>query len=398
MRILHATDTFGPTIGGIEVLVRDLATRQAAAGHHVTVLTRTPDLPGTGLGVLDTADERVENVTVVRERRRMAELVRTSDVVHAHVSACSPLALRTAEVAAALGVPTVAAVHSMWGSGWPLVRAVAGARGWLGAPIQWAAVSEAAAGPVRRALPGRSVFVLPNAVDVGAWRPQSRLAAPLLPSPTLQAATLPAPSVLTVVSVMRMAHRKRPLALVETLRRVRRDLSPQVRLRAVLVGDGPQRPAVRRAVARHGLDGWVSVPGAMDHAAIKDLYRSAQVFVAPATLESFGIAALEARAAGLAVVTRAGTGVSDFVTHGQDGLVVGSDDELAAGLLRLCTEPRLLDDLLRHNATHAPSFDWSDVLWRNTYGYELAAELVGRRVDAARSQASLSRLPPEFLA
>lgn len=373
MRILHATDTFGPTIGGIEVLVRDLAARQAAAGHDVTVLTRTPgpDSPDVG------------PVTVVRERRRMAELVSSSDVVHAHVSACSPLALRTAEVGASMGVPTVAAVHSMWGSAWPLVRAVAGVRGWLSAPIQWAAVSEAAAGPVRRALPGRSVIVLPNAVDVGAWAPQSRP---------------PSPGAVTIVSVMRMTHRKRPLALVEALHRLRGELPSGVPVRAVLVGDGPQRPAVLRAVARHGLDAWVSVPGAMDHAAIKDLYRSAHVFVAPATLESFGIAALEARASGLAVVTRSGTGVSDFVLHGQEGLVAQSDGELADGLLRLCTDPRLLDTVRRHNATHPPSFDWSDVLWRNTYGYELAAGLVGRRVDAAPSQASLSRLPPESAA
>jgi glycosyltransferase involved in cell wall biosynthesis len=369
MRILHATDTFGPTIGGIEVLVRDLAARQSAAGHHVTVLTRTPGPEASG----------VAPVAVVREPRRMAELVRGSDVVHAHVSAFSPLALRAAEVAASQGVPTVAAVHSMWGSAWPVVRAVAGARGWLTAPIQWAAVSEAAATPVRRALPGRSVIVLPNAVDVGAWSPQTR-----------PGATGP----VTIVSVMRMARRKRPLALVEALRHLRVQLSPDVSVRAVLVGDGPQRPAVLREVTRYGMDGWVCVPGALDHTEIKDLYRTADVFVAPATLESFGIAALEARAAGLAVVTRAGTGVSDFVTHEQDGLVAESDAALGAGLLRLCTDSRLLGELRNHNLSRPPAFDWSDVLWRNAYAYELASELVGRRVPLS-PQALLGPVRPE---
>jgi glycosyltransferase involved in cell wall biosynthesis len=349
MRILHATDTFGPTLGGIEVMVRDLAARQAAEGHEVTVLTRTPGPASSDV-----------TVTVSRDPSLLADLVRRSDVVHAHVSAYSPLALRAAETAAAAGVPAVAAVHSMWGSGWPLVRAVAGARGWLGSPIQWAAVSEAAAGPVRRALPGRRVIILPNAVDVAAWATDARPAGP---------------HVVTIVSVMRMVRRKRPLALVETLRRLRDQLPPDVRIRAVLVGDGPQRPSVLNAVARHGMDGWVSVPGSMDHEAIRDVYRSADVFVAPATLESFGIAALEARAAGLAVVTRAGTGVSDFVTHEQDGLVAGTSAELASALVRLCTDPRLLADLRTHSARHPPAFDWSDVLWRNAYGYELAAEL-----------------------
>jgi glycosyltransferase involved in cell wall biosynthesis len=373
MKILHATDTYGPTIGGIEVLVRDLAARQAALGHDVTVLTRTPGPEDSGVAA----------VSVVRDPGRRAELVRRSDVVHAHVSAYSPLALRTAETAAALGVPAVAAVHSMWGGAWPLVRAVAGARGWLTAPVQWAAVSEAAAGPVRRALPGRSVIVLPNAVEVAAWPPP--------PNATVNGAV-------TMVSVMRMTRRKRPLALVETLRRLREELPPDIEVRAVLVGDGPQRPAVLREVSRHGLDSWVSVPGAMDHEQIKALYRTATVFVSPATLESFGIAALEARASGLAVVTRAGTGVSDFVTHERDGLVAETDDELAAGLLRLCTDPRLLATLRAHNIGHPPAFDWSDVLWRNAYGYELAAELVRKPVESTLPQVSLSDLHPESAA
>lgn len=369
MRILHATDTYGPTVGGIEVMVRDLAARQAAAGHDVTVLTRTPGPASSGPAP----------VAVIRDPDRMADLVRRADVVHVHVSAYSPLALRTAETAAALGVPAVAAVHSMWGSGWPLVRAVAGVRSWLTAPIQWAAVSEAAAGPVRRALPGRSVVVLPNAVDVGAWAPSVSVADS---------------GPVTMVSVMRMARRKRPLAMVEVLRRVRQDLPADVPVRAVLVGDGPQRPAVLRAVSRHGLDSWVSVPGAMDHAEIKALYRTADVFLAPATLESFGIAALEARAAGLAVVTRSGTGVSDFVNHEREGLVARTDEELAGALLRLCTEPRLLADLKAHNASHPPRFDWSDVLWRNAYAYEQAGELVHRPTQTS-PQARLQDLRPE---
>jgi glycosyltransferase involved in cell wall biosynthesis len=136
----------------------------------------------------------------------------------------------------------------------------------------------------------------------------------------------------------------------------------------------------------------------MDHEQIKALYRTATVFVSPATLESFGIAALEARASGLAVVTRAGTGVSDFVSHERDGLVAKTDDELAAGLLRLCTDPRLLATLRAHNVGHPPVFDWSDVLWRNAYGYELAAELVRKPVESTQPQVSLSDLHPESAA
>ena len=88
MRILHATDTYAPTVGGIEVLVHDLAAHQAAAGHDVTVLTRTPGPTG-----VDS-----KGVVVVRDARATRILVAEADTVHAHVSAISPLALRAAEI------------------------------------------------------------------------------------------------------------------------------------------------------------------------------------------------------------------------------------------------------------------------------------------------------------
>jgi glycosyltransferase involved in cell wall biosynthesis len=186
MRILHVTDTYAPTVGGIEVLVRTLAGGQAALGHDVTVLTRTPD---RRLGTSPAA-----TFEVCREPRALASLAASADVVHGHVSAMSPLALHALEVGARGAVPAMATVHSVWGSAWPLFRAAATLRGWSDLPIQWAAVSEVAAGPVRRALAGHDVLVVPNAVDTGFWAPEGT------PRHT---------DVVTLVAAMRMASRKR---------------------------------------------------------------------------------------------------------------------------------------------------------------------------------------------
>src|ERR1700726_4568638 len=51
MRIAHVSDCYLPRLGGIELQVHDLAERQAAAGHEVTVITTTagPD-PGLRAG------------------------------------------------------------------------------------------------------------------------------------------------------------------------------------------------------------------------------------------------------------------------------------------------------------------------------------------------------------
>ena len=364
MKILHTTDTYAPTVGGIEVMVHDLAGRQAAEGHQVTVLTRTDGPTGPG----------PNGVVVVRDVRASRALASQADTVHSHVSAISPLALRTAEFAAAQGIPVVATVHSMWTGTWPLYRATSAVRGWAELPIQWAAVSEAASEPLRRALRGRPVLVLPNAVDTALWAPADRRTAHGRPFGAGGAPTDREAGQVTIVSVMRMTRRKRPLQLVSTLRRMRAALPPDVEVRVVLVGDGPQLGQVRGRISQWAMQGWVEAPGALAHEQIRALYAGADVFVAPATLESFGIAALEARASGLAVVARSGTGVADFVSDGVEGLLAGSDAELAWQLVRLCTDAGLRTRIQRYNATVRPAYDWSDVLWRTAYAYDAAAE------------------------
>ncbi len=360
MRILHVTDTYLPTVGGIEILVRDLSSRQALAGHDVTVLTRTAD------GASTAAETGDPGVRVVRDSSRVAELLGHADVVHAHISALSPTAFLAAEAAGRTGVPVVATVHSMWTGTWPLYRGLAASRRWSTLPIQWAAVSGAAAEPVGRAMGGRGgVLVLPNAVDLDLWTPN-------VPAPSHEGATL--------LSVLRMTRRKRPLALAEMLARVRAQVPQHIPLRAILVGDGPDLPALRRRVSRSDLSGWVELPGALDHAHIRDLYRDADLYLAPAGLESFGIAALEARAAGLAVVARRGSGVGEFVVDGVDGALVGNDAEMVAATARLVGSARELHDIRAHNHTVRPLCDWPEVLLRTELAYAAAGARANRPV------------------
>lgn len=367
MRILHATDTYGPTVGGIEVLVQALAESQAAAGHEVTVLTRTP-------GPADVGGP----VEVCRDPRAFATLLACTDVVHGHVSAYSPLALRSVESAAKADVAAVATVHSVWGAAWPLFRAAAAVRRWTELPIQWAAVSDVAAGPVRRAMVGREVLVVPNAVDTAYWTPA--------PSPHVS-------SHVTLVSVMRMSHRKRPLELVSALHSMREIIPAGTAVTALLVGDGPLLERVRRRIRRLGMADWVHAPGDLSHAQLRDVYRRADVYVAPATLESFGLAALEARAAGLAVVARGGTGVTEFVTHGVEGLLAADDAELAEHLALLCTDDHLRQRMVRHNHLVAPPLDWSQVSERNTAAYVLAGAVDTRRATPTTSPTAIPSTP-----
>lgn len=367
MRILHVTDSYAPTVGGIEIFVHDLAHRQAAEGHDVTVLTRTRDEDDRGTVA--------SAMRIVRDPGAAPDLIAWADAVHAHVSALSPLALGVAEDAARRGTPVLATVHSMWTDVWPAARLVGAFRGWSTLPIQWAAVSSAAAGPVRRAL-RRPVLVLPNAVDPVDWEPDGR----------------PHTGPVTIVSVLRMARRKRPLQLVSMLARARSLVPAETPMRAVLVGDGPLMAAVRRAVRRSGMD-WVEVVGALTREEIADVYREADVFVAPATMESFGIAALEARTAGLAVLARQGTGVAEFVRHDVDGLLVDGDASMAAALAQLSNDPAMVQRIRAHNMLERPHFGWTEALCCNAVAYVAATTLMARApqdAEVGHAQPALS--------
>lgn len=362
MRILHVTDTYLPTIGGIELHIANLASRQAADGPQVTILTRRT-------GPADRVQElgRDAAPVVMRDPERLDSLLKRVDVVHAHVSIYSPLALTAAVAAARRGVPVLVTVHSMWTGAWPLMASAAWTQGWGRLPIQWSAVSSIAARSVSRAL-GEvpAVLVVPNAVDAAAW-----------PAPTV-CGPGGADDEVILVSTLRLARRKRPLALVDLLRRVRDTVPDRIRLRAVLAGDGPQRSRVARRIERHGMSGWVELPGMLDHDQLRKLYATSDIYIAPTDLESFGIAALEARTAGLAVVAKAHTGIADFIAHGSDGLLARTDADLAAELARLITDDLLRSSILLRNATTPTGYGWQECLSRTDDAYAAAAVRAGR--------------------
>jgi glycosyltransferase involved in cell wall biosynthesis len=71
-----------------------------------------------------------------------------------------------------------------------------------------------------------------------------------------------------------------------------------------------------------------------DECSMRDLYQSADVYIVPSRLESFGQTAAEAMACGTPVVAFTGTGLSDFVIHKKTGWLAPAFDtsNLAKGI------------------------------------------------------------------
>ena len=156
------------------------------------------------------------------------------------------------------------------------------------------------------------------------------------------------------------------------LRGIRDELPPSIRLRAVIVGEGPDRPQVERSLQRHGMSDWVELPGRLRRNQIRDLFARADVFLAAANLESFGIAALEARAAGLPVVAKAHTGIAEFIAHGREGLLGSTDADLAAATTLLARDHGLRADIAGHNRAVRPTLTWEHALSCSEAAYSTA--------------------------
>jgi glycosyltransferase involved in cell wall biosynthesis len=92
-----------------------------------------------------------------------------------------------------------------------------------------------------------------------------------------------------------------------------------------IIGDGPARPEVEALFS--GFDSariaWL---GQLDQADIAERLASAGIYVWPGCGEAYGLAYLEAQAAGLPVVAQAIAGVPDVVIDGRTGLLTPADD------------------------------------------------------------------------
>lgn len=133
----------------------------------------------------------------------------------------------------------------------------------------------------------------------------------------------------------------RPGDKLDSYRLLGRALLPVTdrRWHLVVVGDGPARESVAAALAALGER--VRFAGETDGAGIADWCAAADLMVWPAIREAFGMALLEAAAAGLPVVAGATGGVPEIVAGGETGLLppVGDAAAFAHSVAALLDDP-----------------------------------------------------------
>jgi glycosyltransferase involved in cell wall biosynthesis len=353
LKIALVCDWYHPRVGGIELHLQDLARHLAAVGHDVVVITPTPGEPLVNgirvrriraplapvFGFLMTpAGVRAIGETLADER---------VDVAHCHVSIISPAALGGSAVANRRRIPAVLTFHSIVPRVDLLAQAANRAFGVSRWNVKFSAVTNRVARDVRSIAGANAMHVLSNGIDVDFWRvePVARR------NETIR-----------MLSVLRLNSKKRPLALVSMMQRLAGVLPSSARVHLRVVGDGPQRARLERAIARARLDGHIELLGRRSRDEIRALLSQTDVFVSPTVRESFGLAALEARCAGVPVVAMRASGVSELIEHEREGLLASSDADLATQVARLIADIELREAIARHNRTSAPPCDWPHVV------------------------------------
>jgi glycosyltransferase involved in cell wall biosynthesis len=133
-------------------------------------------------------------------------------------------------------------------------------------------------------------------------------------------------------------------------------------LRYLVVGDGPERPGLEALADELGLSGRVAFAGQLDHAEALRRAREGSLFVLPSVDEAFGVAYVEAMAAGLpAIGCRGEPGPEEIAAAGGGIRLVGAGDvdALAAEIAALARDRGALRALgARARATVEAAFTW----------------------------------------
>jgi glycosyltransferase involved in cell wall biosynthesis len=333
------------TVGGAERWYRNLADELVRAGHEVTYLTRRqwdegepPCIPGVRVVAVSPPDMLYDAAGARRTlpplrfgRGVLGHLLRHRGRYDAvHTCAFPYFSLLAARAAlAGTGVPVAVDWFEVWTRAY--WRAYAGPLiGTAGAVVQRLCVL---------LTPHAFVFSRLHAerLKAAGLRSPAKVLAGLYAGPLARRGDPRAPREPLALFAGRHIPEKRVTALPAAVAAARRDGWPE--LRALVLGDGPERDALLAEVRVHALDDAVEVPGFVAAEEVETAFARAACLVLPSVREGYGLVVIEAAAAGTpSVVVRAPDNAAvELVEEGVNGTVADSPEPeaLAAALRRV---------------------------------------------------------------
>jgi len=369
MKIAYLYDCVYPyAIGGVERRVFELARRLSKKGHEVHLFGMKywegkPTLEHDGVflhgvcpaGSLYSDGKRTVKPAVSYAWHILTPLLREKfDIIdaqqfpylHCFPAKASSVIKRT---------PLVITWHEVWGDYWHqyLLR-----WGFFGKSIEWGvsrlsqnmvAVSPSTARSLHSLGFANEITLIPNGIDcshIDAVPPSSLTS--------------------DIIFAGRFIGEKNVDLVIGALDLLRRE-NPDVR--AVIIGDGPKKSSLYRMVRDLNLGKHVTFTGFLDDPdEVIALMKASKVFVFPSVREGFGMAALEAMACGVPVVTvdHPRNATTDLVTP-ETGVITSLSPRSVSAAIQTC-----LQDRSRFNEAcrmKAKNYDWESIVGRTERYY-----------------------------
>jgi len=155
-------------------------------------------------------------------------------------------------------------------------------------------------------------------------------------------------------------------------------INKEVPSKLLLIGDGPMRSELEE-MARHRPN-FENIRFLGKQDAVEEILAISDLFLLPSEKESFGLAALEAMACEVPVISSDAGGIPEVNIHGQTGYLskVGDVRDMADNALHLLRDPELLQRFRDNAFTQARKFDIDLILPQYEAYYREIIESKGR--------------------
>ena len=374
MKIAFIYDVIYPYVkGGVEKRVWELSQRLATRGHEVHIF---------GMKYWDGDDILVKDNVILhgvcpahplyaRGKRTIGEalyfslylirpLARTPvDIIDCQQFPFFP-SIPVRIVSAIRKIPSVITWHEVWGDYW---KEYLGSKGILGKAVERyvasfkspvISVSSTTSARFGKEFSRQPDVILPNGIDLMHLN-----------------SVLPSPETADLIFVGRLIKEKNTDLLIHAVHIL---ISEFPAIRLTIIGDGPERDSITTLVKDLSLEKNVCLYGfTPDHDEVIARLKSSQVFVLPSSREGFGIAALEALACGIPVVTirHPANAVCDMITEENGFVCPPTPEDLAAGIRNAINKHAEMRAACRASAE---PYDWDRIVDRAERYYQSLIE------------------------
>ncbi|CAL2083061.1 N-acetyl-alpha-D-glucosaminyl L-malate synthase BshA [Tenacibaculum sp. 190524A02b] len=154
----------------------------------------------------------------------------------------------------------------------------------------------------------------------------------------------------------------RPVKRTDDVVRIFNEVQKEVPSKLIMVGDGPERLKAENLAKELGLEDRVLFLGNSNEVAKILCYSD--VFLLPSETESFGLAALEAMAAGTAVISTNSGGLPEVNIHGKTGFLseIGAVEDMAKNAIQILKNEETLSQFKQNAKAHIKLFSLETIL------------------------------------